>query len=287
MATFSIHFDGPITTDHKVSIRVLSKTYEHMQRSIDRAYLINKYGAVWKHARLKEIDYIETEFIAEYPREGGIILDAIKNGAGRAIDRIAEAVIPVFDNAVNRGFAQHDDISRQQQQRLQYVQAMERNTPTFEALLADPPEIWASAYSNRSIVKEIDQLVNQIAPDRLDGSTVELTLNGERAHLPLLFDAQRAKNFHKIASLRELGAPLIANVIIRSLDRGNKHTKPSAKILNLATNREVALRIRSIEDFDELHPYHKGNPVELYVCPIIESLGFDVYGGDLIFLSVV
>ena len=39
MATFSVHFDGPITVEHKVSIRVLAKTYEHMQRAIDRAYV--------------------------------------------------------------------------------------------------------------------------------------------------------------------------------------------------------------------------------------------------------
>jgi len=36
-AVFSIHFDGPIVTEHKVSLRVMSKTYEHMQRAIDRA----------------------------------------------------------------------------------------------------------------------------------------------------------------------------------------------------------------------------------------------------------
>ena len=67
MATFSIHYDGPITFEHKVTVRVMARTYEHMQRAIDRAYLFNKYGNVWKHARLKAADYEFVDFIAEYP----------------------------------------------------------------------------------------------------------------------------------------------------------------------------------------------------------------------------
>lgn len=287
MATFSIHFDGPITTDHKVPIRVLARTYEHMQRSIDRAYLISLYGEVWKHARLTDDQYSETEFIAEYPREGGIILDAVREGAGAIIDKIAEAIAPVYESAIRQGIAEHEEIAQQYQERLDYVNAMRRNTQTFDQLLESPPAGWTDAYSNKSIIKEIDQLVNQVSPERLDGSTVDLTLIGNKAHLPYEFDGPRAKLFHKLASKRDLAAPVIVNAIIRSLDRGNRHTKPNAKILNIATNREVVLRLQSIKDCDILHAHHNGQPVELFACPIVEALGFDVHGGDLMFISVV
>jgi hypothetical protein len=100
LAVFSVHFDGPITIDHRVPIRVLAKTYEHMQRAIDRAYLIELHGEVWKHARLKANQYRETDFIAEYPREGGIILDAVREGAGAVLDRIAGSIRPVFEAAL-------------------------------------------------------------------------------------------------------------------------------------------------------------------------------------------
>lgn len=287
VATFSIHFDGAITVQHKVSIRVLAKTYEHMQRAIDRAYLIDCYGEVWKHARLKDEQYAETEFIAEYPREGGIILDAMRQGAEAVIDRIATSIAPVFDEAVQQGLKEHDNISQQHAQRLAYVHTMQHNTPTFDQLIQTPPTGWADAYSNRSIVKEIDQLVNQISPSRLDGSTVELTLSGNNTPLPFEFDAARAKRFHQITSQRDLGGAVIVKSIIRSLDRGNKSTKPNAKILNLSTNREVSLRMSSIGDFDKLHAHHNGQPVDLYVCPIVEALGFDLNGGDLMFIAVV
>ena len=286
MATFSVHFDGPITVNHRVPIRVLSKTYEHMQRAIDRAYLIELHGDVWKHARLKDDQYRETDFIAEYPREGGIILDAVRDGAGALLDRVASAIRPVFESATQQAVEQQATMAVQLAQRRDYVQGMRENTLTYEQVAADPPPNWANAYSNRSVIKEIDQLVAQVTPRQLEGSTVDITLNGNVAHLPFGFSAPIARKFHIIASQRELGAPLIVTARIRSLDRGNRFAKPSAKIENLSTNREVSLHLPRREDCDELHPYHNGGAVRLYVCPIIEALGFDVHGGDLMYLAV-
>lgn len=286
MASVIVHFDGTITVDHKVSIRVLANTYEHMQRAIDRAYLINTYGEVWKHARLTGEQYQETDFIAEYPREGGIILDAVRNGANRIIDRVYASIRPVFDSAVQQGLVQHQTIAAQHAERSRYVEARQRNIQTFEDLRQTSHPEWAAAYSNRSVVKEIDQLVGQIVPARLDGSSVDLSLRGSLTHPPLAFDSQRAKRFHQIASQRELAAPVRVMVKIRSLDRGNDNAKPGAKILNLSTDREVTLQLSSRQDFDALHPHHNGEPVELYVSPIVESLGFDLNGGDLMFIAV-
>lgn len=286
MATFSVHFDGPITIDHKVSIRVLANTYAHMQRSIDRAFLIQRYGEVWKHARLKADQYAETEFLAEYPREGGIILDACRAHAGPFIDRVASAIRPVFEQALQNGLEQHANLDAQMAERREYVRGMQERTQTYEVVAEEPPANWASAYSNRSVVKEVDQLVSQVTPARLEGSTVEIGLTGDTQHLPFVFDGPIARRFHKIASQRELAAPMIVTATIRSLDRGNKFTRPSAKILNVATGREVTLQLSGEPDCDALHPHHNGQVVRIYACPIVEALGFDLKGGDLMFIAV-
>lgn len=258
-----------------------------MQRAIDRSYLIEKHGEVWKHARLTDKQYAETDFIAEYPQEGGIILDAVRDGAGAIIDRVANSIRPVFESAVRHGLQEHESLEDQLIDRRQYVRQMRQNTPTYEAVAADPPPDWASAYSNRSVIKEVDQLVAQITPVRLEGSTVEISLRGRRPHLPFEFNGQIARRFHKLAAQRELGPPMVVTAIIRSLDRGNRHAKPSGKILNVTTGREVSLHLSNRSDFDALHPYHNGQEVQVFVCPIVEALGFDMKGGDLTFLAVV
>lgn len=286
MATFSVHFDGPITIEHRLPLRVMARTYENMQRSIDRAYLINRHGAVWKHARLKAEQYAETEFIAAYPREGGIYLDAVRDGANAIIDRINEAVRPIYERALQQGLEERANIAGQLQESKRYVAGMQERTRSFEDVALNPPADWADKYSNRSIIKEIDQLVHQITPNKLDGSIVELDLQGSRVLLPMVFDRARANAFHAQSAYRELGAPMIVAARIRNLDRGNKFSKPGAKILNITTNREVSLHLNGIDDADTLHPYHTGVDVRLYVCPILEAGGFDIHGGDLMFLAV-
>ncbi|WP_295978876.1 hypothetical protein [uncultured Variovorax sp.] len=286
MATISIHFDGPITINHKAPIRVLANTYTHVQRAIDRAFLIETYGDVYKHQRLTSKQYADTVFLAEYPREGGIILDAFREGAGNIVDRIAESIRPVIDRALARGLLDHSSLSAQFRDRETYVIQMRENTQNYEEVVENAPTDWKNAYSNRSIVKEIDQLVSQITPTALAGSTAEIELHGNRPHLPYRFDARTASRFHKIAAHKELGAATIVNCVIRSLDRGNKNTKPSAKIHNLNTGREQTLLCFHHGDADRLHPHHNSEPVRLYVCPLFEALGFDVMSGDLVFIAV-
>lgn len=288
MATFSIHFDGPITVNHQLSLRVLAKTYENMQRAIDRAYLVEKYGEVWKHARLKAEDYAVIDFVAAYPREGGIYLDALRDGdfPRRAIDRVFRAISPVFERSVQAGIEQFENLDQQLLSRQKYVQGAGDIVRQFEEVRNNPPDSWAENYSNRAVLKEIDQIASQITSERLEGSVLDISLQGTRAHPSLGFTADMAKRFHAIAARRDLGPPMIVTARIRMIDRGSKNAKPSAKILNISTEREVNLHLSSIADCNSLHPYHNGQDVRLYVCPIIEALGFDIVGGDLMFLGI-
>lgn len=287
LAIFSVHFDGDITIDHKVSVRVLANTYQHMQRSIDRAYLLDKYGVVEKYERLTKAEYRETDFIAAYPEEGGIVLSAVKQGAELLVDRIYAATSVVFQSAVDQAFERHQSMAQQLTERRQYAHQMGDRTRPFVDVQENPPQVWSAAYSNRSIVKEIDQLVGQITRSDLETSTVDITLHGSRPELPLVFTPLIARSFHKIAADRELGPPMIARVRIRILDAGNRTTKPNAKILNLDSLKEVSLHLSNDMDFAALHPFHNGDDeVRIHVCPILEAKGFDLKGGDLMFLRV-
>lgn len=287
MAVFSVHFDGRITTNHQLPVRILAKTYEHMQRAIDRAFIIDKYGDVWKHARLKGADYQEVNFLASYHRDGGVILDAVKDGADQIIDIVANTIHSLYDPAVDSGIGQYESMSDQLVHRRQYVQGVGEATQLFSTVAENPPANWASAYSRRSVTKEIDQLASQILPDRYEGSTVEISLHGTYAHPVYLFNQEAARRFHHLASRRELGPAMIVRARIRTLDRGNDTTEPGAKIENLDTNREVVLKLNNVSDCDELRPFHNDQPVRIYVAPIIEAMGFDINGGDLMFLGVV
>jgi hypothetical protein len=285
-AVFSIHFDGPIVTEHKVSLRVMAKTYEHMQRAIDRAYLDTKYGSVWKHARLKHEDYEQTEFLAEYPREGGIILDGIKAGAGAIIDRINGAISVPFQKAIQQGVEEHASIVDQLPQRRQFAHAHRDQLATYQDMVDHPDPRVVRAYSDRSIVKEVDQIASMVKPDELNGSYVELKLYGSHAHPVYVFDGATAKRFHEIVSRRELGEPVLIRGKIRSLDQGNKFSSMKAKILNLDSNREITLHLGSEEDFIKLHPHHISEQVFIFASPLIEFGAYDPNGGDMYFVDV-
>lgn len=285
-SVFSIHFDGPIVIEHKVPVRVMAKTYEHMQRAIDRAYLDTKYGSVWKHARLKQEDYAQTEFLAEYPREGGIILDGIRAGAAVIIDRINNAMSEPFERALQQGVEEHASILEQLPHRRELAHARREQLATYQEMLDHPDARIVRAYSDRSIVKEIDQLASMVKPDELNGSYVELKLYGSRAHPVYTFDAAKAKRFHEVVSHRELGEPVLIRGKIRLLDQGNKYSPMKAKILNLDSNREVTLHLGSEEDFTGLHPYHTAEQVLLFASPVIEFGAYDPNGGDMYFVDV-
>jgi len=289
-AIFSIHFDGPITKDHMLTLRTIAKTYKHMQSAIDRAFLIEKYGQAWKHARLLREDYEQADFLARYPREGGIILDAISSahvGARTLIDRISSALVAPFAKAFDGGLEESEKIAS----RLAEARGRAKNNqlldiPTLQSLIENPPIEWSQGYNARAICKEIDQLVAPISSEALSGSIAELTLQGATKRMQFGFTSEIAARFHRVIASRELGPLAIVNAQIRQLDRGNKYSKPTAKIRNLDSRREATLHLESDSDFQDLHPYHTAQSVRLFVAPFLEFGGFDVHGGDLFYVGI-
>lgn len=287
MAYFSIHFDGDITNNHKLPVRVLGKTYSCMQSAIDRSHLINTYGNVWKYAKLKSFQYPEAEFIAHYPREGGIWLDTVKAGAEAVIDKINSTIAPLYERAQQQGVDDAGSFLGQIAERKEHVDGMRLRVPIYQEWQMDKRDEWASAYSSRSVAKEIDQLVSQVSAKHLHNSTVQIQLMGSRPYPIYEFDSVKAKRFHRIVSLREVGPAVRLRIRVTVLDRGFNARNPSAKAVNLANNREFALYIVREGGADDVHQIHDNGQYEIYAAPVMEANGFDVNRGDYVFLGIV
>jgi hypothetical protein len=161
-----------------------------------------------------------------------------------------------------------------------------RDVQTLQDLLDNPPPGWSEAYSKRSILKEVDQITTLVTSDRNEGSIVELGLRGERLNHNFGFTSEIAERFHALVAAREVGPTVRMRARIRDLDRGNRFAKPRAKILNIDSGREASLHLRNASDFEALHPYHTADEVMLFVSPYVEAGGFDLKGGDLIFIGI-
>jgi hypothetical protein len=57
-------------------------------------------------------------------------------------------------------------------------------------------------------------------------------------------------------------------------------------MVNISTGREAILHFTGIADLERLRPFFDGNEVRIFVSPIVEALGFDLNGGDYVFLAV-
>lgn len=291
-ASFSVHFDGDITINHLLPLRVLGKTYSSMQSALDRAYLTNKYGNISKFAKLKSEEYIETAFIASYPREGGIWLDSAKENAEAIVDRINQTISPLFEKARERGIENTASLSNQIITETDRVREISRRIPHFLDWSLESREEWAFLYSNRSIAKEIDQLVSQITIKNLQTSIVEIQLFGNRTYPLYSFNKSLAKSYHKIVSKRELGPPVRMDVKVTILDRGHGVRHPSAKAANIHNDKEFILHLPKPRDEDyslieQIHRIHDGGKYQIYASPIMEAGGFDINRGDYVFLGIV
>lgn len=286
------HFDGPIVEDHQITVRVLGQTLIHLQGAIDRAYLDIKYGTIWKYARLQKADYPETEFTVGNPREGGYMLDLWRENGAPIVKRISSALTSVQEVPWKEGQEEAQHLASQVETRLEQL-----NRGIFKgrtiAEFKDAPNIEdLRRYGDRSIAKEIDQLIapirRKLAPE-IDGhNSLELTFNFE-GRRPTSFEFLQidAKKFHQVVSSRELGEPLIFSGRLRAIDRGNAFQHPRARLTLADSNRVVTLHIRNEEDYQELAPYMPGlQDVTLFACPILEFNSFEPNSGDIYYVAL-
>jgi hypothetical protein len=291
--TIRFHYDGPIARDHRLSLRVLGQSLIHLQSAIDRAHLDNKYGNVWKYARLKTEDYPETDFVVGTPQEGGYILDLIRDAGSPIVKRISAAISRVFEADWNAGAEGIEHLAHQvTDRRLQLEQGLYPGR-TIDEFRASPGIDNLRRYGDRSIAKEIDQMLAPIRrnsdPEAHTGNVLELIFNfGGQQPTTFLFDQSKAIGFHRVVSKRELGEPLRYSGRLRLLDRGNAFQRPKAKLTLAGENRDVMLHIPSQAAYQTLAPYMQGDQeVHLIACPILEFNSFDPNSGDIFFVCLL
>ncbi|MBD3886549.1 hypothetical protein IFO70_33285 [Phormidium tenue FACHB-886] len=287
MSFVEIHFDGDFAYNHQVSLRNLSRTLESLQSAIDRAYLDNKHGNIWKHARLNGRDYELTNFLVQSPEEGGYILKFIstveKHGRD-IVDRIVSAVLPAYEQAMSDGEIEIDKyktkIVDRKAQLLQDLSAVE----SYQGILRrQPNKDMLRQYGDKAIVKEIDKMLAPVKAERSGENSIELTF-GDENNTRFLFDKTISERFHSVVSQKDLGMPIIYRATIRSLD--NRTLK--GKVYNLDSGKEAYIHFQSTEDFLKLHPFlaRKEEQVQFFGCPIIEYGAFDPNAGDIYFLDL-
>jgi len=289
ISQISIHFDGPIAVDHSVQLRTLSKALDNIQNSIDRAYLDIKYGKIWKNATLKKEDYLPTDFVMRQTREGGFITDLI-GGAGseKIVQRIYRALLPAYEKAKNNAVIEHEKLVELAEKRIEGLRNGLQVPKDYKEIMDKPDALQTTAFGDRSIVKEFDQIASAIRARDGDGSVIEFDFYAEKALPTLIFDEKVARNFHGVVSTRTLGDPVKIPIKLRALDSGRGVSK--AKALNIISDKEFNLHIYTDRGFSSLRKYlKKRNPpiFEIVACPILEYEAFDPLAGDMYFISVV
>jgi hypothetical protein len=287
------HFDGSIAENHRLSLRALGKTANHLQSAIDRAYLDVKYNDVFKYQKLKKDEYEDVEFIALDAQEGGYILEAVAqktNEMTRAImDRFNSAIVSAYDKDVSAGENESKGLIDQANLRSRVFKS-NNEADTYDDFVSQELNQLSRSYGERSINKEVDQVLSLIRIDQFEDSIFEIQLYGTSSGPKLTFDKNRATRFHKVISERRVGTPLICELELRSLDAGGGGQASRGKAKNLASGKECTMLIPDPKVFGKLASHLrriKRKRLKVVACPIYEYDAWDPKGGDIVVIEFI
>lgn len=287
MSEIQLHFDGDFALNHQVSIRTLGKTLSSLQSAVDRAYLDIEYGGVQKHSKVKGSEYRNTDFWVESPREGGYILkfNSPLTKSKEIINRISRAILPAYDLALEQGELETSRIVKQ---------VLIRKTQIREKLVIPeefdiskeivPEQQTLHSYGDRSINKEVDQMVSIVRSKHSGNSTLELQLvSNDTTNFE--FNLENSKRFHQVVANRVLGKQVIYQARVISLDNKNLN----GKIFNFSSKKESKILFSDNSDFLKVYPYLKDKETYMHFigCPLFEYGAFDKYAGDIYFIDLI
>jgi hypothetical protein len=280
-----IHFDGDIATNHQVSMRTLGKTLQHLQNSVDRAYLEQKNGRLWKYAKMRNSYYVDVELLVQEPREGGYILDFLTSNPVtiKVLDRVNSAIANALQESQNQGLAQASKVESEISDRIVQIEQGLISPKSFNDILSNPDPLVVRRYGDRAISREIDQVLSLIRSSASGDSTLELKITGSQNTQTYSFDKATATRFHNTVTEKSLGEPVLYKGKLSVMDRHNK----SAKILNVDSNSIANLYFSKMEMFESALTYFdKDVEFMFYGSPFIEYGAFDPNAGDIHFLGL-
>lgn len=284
-------FDGPIVHENRITLRTLGKTIEHLQSAIDRAYLDDKYNDVYKYQKLKQHEYQDVEFIALEPQAGSYILQAVAkvvSSSSRAIiDRLNLALLNAYEKTTDTATDQSISIKDQAIQRAN-VFRISGESQSYNDFVDSEIVQLTRAYGERSINKEIDQILSLIRQNTNHGSTFELSLYGSKPGPIFEFNLAKAEKFHRAVSERRIGKPLLIEIELRSLDAGKSGTMAHGKAKNLHSGQECNMHIPDPKVFGKLTPHLRRvrrKRLLIIACPMYEYDAWDPKAGDIVVIA--
>jgi len=258
-----IHYEGDISKDHQIPMRVLGLSLLHIQKALDRAYLDLKYQGVWKYARMSQSDYEITEFLVQQPKEGGYILDFFSRR--KESPKIADRVSKAINEALEQSDEHKTSLYSQVESRKEQVANNIIRPKQFQDVVLNPSDEVKRKYGDRSIAKEIDQVLSIIRAEYSGDSILGLIISGSSTQA-FNFNKVKSDRFHKVVAGRQIGPPVIYSGKVQALDKRNK----SGKFVNVENRRTSVLHFNDDEDFLKVHPY-LGNDDEMHFigCPLV------------------
>jgi len=285
MNQIRIHFYGDIAHGHQVSMRTLGKTLSHLQSAMDRAFIENKYGEVWKHARMILEDYNDTEFLVQKPENGGYIIDFLGSNetTKKILDRLSKAMSPAVQEAMSEGEREAQSIFEQVSTREVQVANKLIAPVTYKDITERPSKKIIRKYGDRSITKEIDQILSIIRSSQSGDSEIEFVIKGTNLRR-FKFNRELSNNFHSVVSRRTAGDPVIYTAKeVTQLDIKNMN----GKIINKDNGKTATIHFNTEAAFLIVKKYLGENKEMQFIgCPVIEYGAFDPQAGDIYFIEL-
>lgn len=285
MGVVQIHFDGDIATNHQVSMRTLAKTLTHLQNSIDRAYLEDRNGKLWKYAKMRQAYHYDVELLVQEPKEGGYVLDFLTSNplTLNIIDRVSSAINSAVNDAKQDGLQKALKLEESVRDRIVQVEQGILTPRDFNDIIENPDVSVIRRYGDRAISREIDQILTLIRAGSAGDSTFELALTGSKNTQIFEFNKKTATAFHNTVTKKALGEPVIYKAQLSQMDKFNK----SAKIVNKDSDSVANLFFINKEMLNSVIPFFETDSEFLfYGSPFIEYGAFDPIAGDIYFLGL-
>jgi hypothetical protein len=284
--SLEIHFHGDITKNHQVSLRTLGKALKHTQNAIDRAYIDEKRGGLTKNATMHSKDYPDSEFLVQPPEPGGYIIRffAQTSAGRRCLDKVSHVISKIYSNDM-KGATGEGSIQNQAKLRLATLEAGGISARFYDDAKDEDDPFVKRDYAERSIAKEIDQLLSIIRSKSAGDSQIELTMIASSSH-DFMFGAIKSDQFHAQVSRRSVGQPIVYEGKIVELNakllKGQFENKSSEKSCNLVFPDK--------ESFESAKDYLEANmakPITFIGAPIVEFESYDIKAGDVVFLKAL
>lgn len=285
--TLEIHFYGDITKNHQVSLRTLGKSLKHSQNAIDRAYIDESRGALIKNATMRSKDFPDAEFLVQPPAPGGYIIRffAQTSAGRRCLDKVSLVINKIYNNDMQGNTVGDGSIQQQARLRLATMEAGAITAKFYDEAKNEDDPFVKRAYADRSIAKEIDQLLGIIRSKSSGNSQIELTLTASQSY-SFMFGAVKSDQFHEQVSKKAVGQPIVYEGKIVELNakllKGQFENKSSGKSCNLIfTDKD------SFESAKAYLEARMDRPIVFIGAPVVEYDSYDIAAGDVVFLKAL